>query len=415
MSAMYYPNYLLDYSCKLGKCRRTCCARNEWSIVLSSEEYERARKTVACDARLDELAAWLVAPSGDTGEGGVAARPDGLCSFLSPEGTCTWHTLTGEDVCSDCREFPYLRLRVFDDEYAYPSGACEAVLESLLRGGEDVALRAGDAAGAPDEPGRPYQLAVTDANASRDSIYGAYREFVDLGLAVLQNRRYRLDERVVILVSCLNMVDTMLGMGATARLGATIQAMLEPRRIEPMLDGYARDTRGEDPVPRACGEMYLSCLSSEAYGEVARRVLDGMGLAAVKPNRYARPVLRTVDAARLDERKRLHADFLRQKEDFLAKVMASVYLHGMVPIANPSVWSCTKYFALCYALIKCGIMGYFDHTPTDEELVDLLVVLLRAFTHNEGLYRNALAWMDGVHLDDVRDVVKLSLNTSSPR
>ena len=32
-----YPDVLLDFACKCGACRRTCCTRRDWDISMSQD------------------------------------------------------------------------------------------------------------------------------------------------------------------------------------------------------------------------------------------------------------------------------------------------------------------------------------------------------------------------------------------
>ena len=87
--------------------------------------------------------------------------------------------------------------------------------------------------------------------------------------------------------------------------------------------------------------------------------------------------------------------------------MVSIYLHNGIPLASPDPWSSSRYFAMCYALIKFGIVGYFGGLPTDKELIDFLVVALRAFAHNSAFYQNTVRWMDSLEFTNVSDFTKM--------
>ncbi len=405
---MRYPDYLDDYSCKCGACRRTCCTGRDWDISMDRSEYEAVWAELNAGEGFAMLAPRFAgAVEGGDGRVSLPMTEGGRCALLESDGRCAWRKNTGHDACAICREFPVMYVRLFDDVYACPSGACEAVLEALLRKPGRIELRSRPLANG--EGPYSYQLDVAEGDVPADSVYGAYSALIDLALDVLQDGRYDLDRRMAVLVSCLNVVDKMVQIGQDARLGAAVASMRDDRRVAALVEGFGRDGRTGNPAMRICPELYRCCLDSTAYAPIARRVLDNLGFAVVSHNGQARAkvVLRQPDL--LEERRGRCRSYLDEKADFLAKVMAGVFLHSGVPLAGPDPWSNARYFAVCYCLIKFGIAGYFDDVPTDEGLVDFLVLALRAFTHNGTFYRSALRWLDGLKFTDVNDVAKTVL------
>ena len=404
---LYYPTYLLDYTCKCGACRHTCCTGHDWNISMSRNEYANVTTAAHASMQLEPLVA-LFTPDANRAEDlvPVPLQSSGLCALLEPDGTCAWRNRSGSDICSICREFPTMYLRLFDAVYAYPSGGCEAVLEALMRANGPIELRSRPYTS--DEP-HAFLLDIAEDQAPRDSVYGVYPILANLGLTVLQDERYSLDERMALLMAYLDMADKMIGVGQASRLEVALNGARDERRTATLLDGFTHDARPGNPAIRTCSDLYHCCLDSPAYAPWARRILENLGFEIIVRNPRTRGTLRLRHPEILERRREEYRPYLAQKEPFLAKVMASVYLHNGIPLANPDPWSNSRYFAVCYTLIKFGIVGHFETFPSDEELVDFLVVALRAFTHNSAFYQNTVRWMDGLEFTKVGDFAKMVL------
>lgn len=397
---LYAPDYLNDYTCKCGACRHTCCTQADWDICLSSREYRDALALLPADAPADPLGAviaGLLPDDGDTVR--LPTAPDGRCALLSPDGTCSWRNVHQRDLCSVCRDFPVTRITVENRTYACASGACEAVLEVLARKTEPIKLAASERDGEK-----------TGAPAGGDpAIQRAYPTLQELGLRLLQDGRYPLDQRMGVLVAYLNVAIQMVRVGQGDRLPQALDDLMDSARVHATIEGFARDQRPGNPAVRLCSELYLTCLSSTAYEPAARRVLENMGFSVVGHRSGVRGRLVLSNPNLLEQRRTHLRPYMERKEAYLGRVLANLYLHNGVVLAPPDPWSSVRYFALCYALIKFGILGFFDEEPDDQELIDLLVVLLRAFAHNGGLYRNTLRWINDLQFDDVNDVIKTVL------
>jgi hypothetical protein len=411
---LYYLDFLADFSCKCGACRRTCCARHDWDIAMTSAEYDGALARAAAfratgdagDARPSALAAIEGLKPGADGLVRLPANEQGTCSLLDGDGLCSWRRQMGRDLCPICRDYPVMRTRIFESEFACPSGGCEAVLETLLNRQGRLELRTQPLTREELAEPRAFELDVSRDDAGPDSLFGAYPQVLEMAVDVLQDERRSLDQRMAILVTQLDVVSKMVDIGQQGRIAACLRSMADEGRADAMVRGFELDRREGNPAVRVCSELYGCCLASETYAPMAQRVLDNLGFSRASRNPRAKVRLRLSAPGRLAERREACRPTLERRSGFLSRVMLDTFMHSGVPLAGPNPWASARYFAVCYALIKFGIAGYFDGDPSDDELVDFLVLALRAFEHNGAFYRDTVRWMDGLGFTDARDFVR---------
>lgn len=411
---VYYPGYLPGYACKCGACRRTCCSGRDWSIAMT--EAERDAALAACGAapggpgrEEPGLAEALRAAEARDGLVALPCGEDGRCRLLGPDGMCEWRRRLGSDLCAVCRDYPVSYIRLGRDVFAWPSGGCEAVLEALASAGR-VTLESCPAEDWARGGGHAFQLDASEADVAGSALYACYPAVVGLALGVLQDEARVLDERVAVLVQCLDAVCRVAGAGAGVEtgLGRLVAGLGEPGRVEAMARAARQDARPGNPAARVCSELYRSCLDSEAYAPMARRALEGLGFGLTTPrNPKARPKVVLRDPALLEAGRARWASVAGRHGGLLGRVAANVFMHSGAPLAAPDPWSSARYFAICYALVKFGVAGTFEDVPGEEELIDFLVEALRAFEHNAGFYRSAVRWADGVGLTGAADVAKM--------
>lgn len=378
-----YPDYLESSPCKQGTCRRTCC-RHDWNVVMSEQEY-RANTDASLDPDLLALAHASMKPNpASTGEGDrfyIEMVGDVACPLLNSDGLCSWIQLSGRRPCSTCHSFPCTAMRYREHEYLMPSGACEAVLESFLGREAPVRMVSRDC-GEPVE--RNYYVHITNELVKERPLLGYYPDLVRFGLAVLQDRTRSLDERVSHLLAGLLCVHQLEEQGALELLGSFLERYpLAPSSFQDIPDAPWL-------AVYACGEMLSHFCCRSAHAPTALRVTEGLGIR-MDTRADATGAVRCVPSLESTEvypaKKAALASFFRRNETFFEHVTVSLYLKMLLPLREPNVWTHALYFAACYATLKSSVVGYFGPLePTDEQLVDLLVEVIRMETHSELMY-----------------------------
>lgn len=409
-----YPDIWSQFACKGGTCRRTCC-RHDWNVVMSRAEYERATDP-GLPADLRALAEAHIRPNpratGDADLAYVEMVGDVDCPLLDDAGRCRWRARAGAHLCSTCDSFPCTTMLYRGQEYLMPSCGCEAVVEALLHREDPirmVAVDPGAEVGEKTAGERSYYVHIADELVAQRPLLGWYPQLVEFGLAVLQDRSLRLDDRVARLLEGLARIDRLETTGRLDLLPGFLKGLAAPASSSG--SGSGPVGAGSNPtVPWlpvfVCGEVFSHYCHSSAHVPCARRILEGLGvgLREVRGEDGAPHVLPTPGTSeRVYPAKRAAFDgFFARREVFFEHVAVSLYLKMLMPVREPGVWAHATYFAAMYAAVKGGLVGYCaPEEPADEQLVNVLVEIVRMGTHSELMYPTVCTRMRAARVDSL--------------
>lgn len=441
MTTLVYPDVLDTYACKCAACRRTCC-RNDWDIVVSRQEYERGASGELGPACVTLTERGVIANAHSTGDDDFAVcrmRPDGQCALLSPERLCSWQLTSGSCAGRACDEFPLSTLWYNagagpDAHYRqFATVGCEAIVEALLAHEGPVHLVKQEIDDGPgngvgptgfDVRGRALRPNVTiDAAAlATRPLLSLYPELAARGTEILQDRRWRLDERLVVLAHLMYVIDRTERAGSLDNMRDLLKAAGRT--------GYAREAlahyRGMGSGANARLTLIARLLTAPSALEAPRRdfalsVLRGLGFSCTEPaldesgvandpqaSERLRAHLRLADSTRLSKRWDTLAGYLATKEDLLENVVVCEFLRRLVPIVAPGVWASTALFVAWYAALIMSLLGSFEEPPTDDALVDCVVRTQRTFVHVNGAHVETCAWMEQIGLASLPGVSALA-------
>lgn len=176
------PDYFVDFVCKAGLCRHTCC--QGWKVSLSYTEYMRLIG-VGCSKKLRRILDCAFEPVPKPNPDKfvyIKQNEEKKCPVLRGDGLCELHKECTQTVLpAVCKSYP----RAVHFKYAYEfalSGSCEAVIERLLRNApvtfKTVML---------DE--KPPECARADKSEQ-------FLIFRDFCFSIVQNRKYPLFARL---------------------------------------------------------------------------------------------------------------------------------------------------------------------------------------------------------------------------
>lgn len=402
-----YPDFLQEFACKCGDCRRTCC--RDWEVRLSKLEYQAARSDKSgpeCRVRAKKYLRRNPHRQGDEDYALCAMRPDGFCSFLMEDRLCAWKKLSGEGLCVACNSFPNTYISFLGNEYVFPSGSCEAIVELLLHKTDAVRLVSENLS----QRGKYYSATIEQKNFERRPLLELYPELIKWGLVILQDRRFCLDDRMVLLANAMSRVDWMERNNRVGELPVAMDRFLEETNLQHVVHQYDQYAIGPQAILTMNGNAFLPFIHHAAYQEYAQRVLGGLGIETVETEEdgHVQCRLKMVDSQKYLQRKEILAAFMRQKEIFLEHVVVCEYLRSMMPVTEPSVWDNFKFFNVCYALLKGILLGSFDAPPRDTETVDAIMVIHRMFIHNYEAYHHVLEHLEAMQHGDLMSMVALA-------
>ena len=407
MAVRLCPDFLRDFACKRGDCRRTCCG-GDWTIGLTREEYDADRsEELGEECRALAVRGLRRNPEG-TGDGDYAhcvVREDGFCVLLTEDKLCGWRKLRGECPGAACDDFPRAFCRFLDDEYVLPTMACEAVVESLLAKTDPVRLV--DEYDPPSRRG--FRVEIDRQGVGRRTLLRLYPELIRWGLALLQDRRYSLDDRFVLLANAMSLIDWLERSGRVDDLPLAMDQFLRAENLQQVVNRYGECPIGPKAFLAVSVNAFVRFMTLPRFREKARKALEGLGIEVVETEEgRVQFGQKPVDSEVFLERKEKLAGFMRARETFLEHVVVCEYLRSMLPVTEPGVWGGFQLFSVYYALQKGMLYGCFDAPPGDAEMVDAIVLTHRMFIHDYEANERTLERLDEIQLTDLPSMVALA-------
>ena len=355
------PDYVPDFACKLGACRSACC--EGWPISFTMDDYFRLLG-VPCSPelrrRLDGSMQLALHPTPQE-YAQITPRYDGQCPMRMEDGRCLLHAELGEGALSAvCRLYPR---GVREENGAYEcscANSCEAVPELLLsREAPLTFIRRELPIEPPPAPPREFFFETADRPL-------AIRLFL---IARMQDRRYPLPRRLLVLGEALRALDDAL----TAHDGARIARLLAgdaplpaPEAPEP---GDAQLAFGLRIAARMLTLMDERSASIRDYGEQA--------LAYFSPDEGA--LARYADAAAR------FAALIPGWATWFEHLLVNHMFFVQFPYQDRPVSLRDEFIALCavYVLLRFLCVGWTAEHPAQSAAVDVAAAAFRLIDHTE--------------------------------
>ncbi len=356
MNDYLYPDYFPAFRCKMGACRRPCC--EGWPISVSMKDYFTLLG-VDCSPelrrKLDTCLHLLPHPTQEA-YAQISPRYDGQCPLHMADGRCALHAELGDGVLAAvCRLYPR-GVRNGEDREVSCANSCEAVLEMLLHREAPLTFRQSPMAfGLPDAPPRVHFFHTA----------GREQEIRLWFISVVQNRRYPLRQRMLLLGEAVRVMDEALA----ARDDARVIRLLSGEETVPVppipaID-HAHLLTGLATIERFLTITDEHSNSIREYGEQALRRFHGS----------SDPFVQYQASGMLFERR------APEWETWFEHMLVNHMFFVQFPFQDRPVPLGDEYLALCavYMLLRCLLIGNADRDETG--LVDVAAAAFRLIDH----------------------------------
>jgi len=388
-----FPNYYLNFSCKMGACRSACC--EGWPISISMKNYFYLLG-LECNAdlrhRLDCGVRVVDHPTADE-YARFEPRYDGNCPLRMHDGRCALHAELGEGVLPDvCRLYPR-GIRAEDGQYECScANSCEAVLEIFLEQDEPITFI------------RQDMTVDMPPLAKRRSFFktlGVEQKIRLYLISIIQDRTMTIPQRIMYLGEVLDEMDQVID-----------------RDDKDMLDRIFNEHRTAcptDPDTEVISEEHLKFGLEIVEKMVA--ILDersqsirGCGEAALSYFGDGEGTL-----ARYHTARSLFEELIPEWEIFYEHMLVNHMFFSIFPFQDRPENMHSEYVALCavYAIMRfLGLGSMAEHKAKNREkdsLVDGMAAAFRLIDHTEfdRLASHLLQRLNCTTREQLRDLISL--------
>lgn len=368
------PDIYDSFQCKGAACRRTCCAG--WKITVSKSEYQDLKEKLK---HIETKILHRLPEKERTPHlyGGFVLDKQLGCSLQSEEGLCGLQLSLGmEALPKVCAYFPRKGIRCGNQMQLSLTPACERVLELLME--KDASL------GFVREEGSLPRMTVTrfpEKNA--EVMWSHYVQLQEFCILLLQAEDVSLDSRMALLGMGLHQIDTYYKTKEEYRVSGYINQFLAALSESDDADKLLSSEQSKPDI--LLGTLFSYSSSASEYAKVMSTIQKELQITS-HIEVMAEKASFTYSPKAYIQRKKAFLEFTNQHPFFLENLMVMLFVMkhwGSSPYAEHSIWEQYMYACWVYSNLKLAMTACMETVSSDEELLDVCVVLLRSWVHND--------------------------------
>lgn len=374
-----------DFQCKGATCRRTCCAG--WRITVGKREYQNLKEKLKnVGSRILQRLSEESRTSRMYGE--FILEEGKGCPLQSKEGLCNLQLSFGAEALPNvCAVFPRKGIRCKGQMQLSLTPACERVLEMLLeKDGPLEFIR--------EKETLPKMLAIQFSGENGSIEWNHYIQLEEFCVLLLQAEDVFLDTRMALLGVGIHQIDTYY-------------RNKENHKISPYIDRYLamlskeEDWEGRFPYEKLAPAIrignFIAALpfcsaSSAGYSDLAQRVMQELKVTVKTKEGRDEPAF-AYSKAEYEKHIENFSRFTNQHPYFLENIMVLLFVSmnwASLPTDSQSIWEQYMYACWVYSNLKFVLAACMAEDTTDEDVLDICVILFRCWVHNERIMKKVI-------------------------
>lgn len=396
------PDFYRDFHCAAAGCRNNCCI-HPWNIDIDKKNYKKLRAL--------KSPKWLAEHFGDYIMRKPASKSDadyaimkytvGGCPLQTEQGLCRLQMdLGAEYLCHTCQTYPRVCA------YFVNTGAkavqqecgltisCEEVVRMLLLKPEPIEFVTEEEQytldGIESERRQGSAFIIEDGSRPMLAHYNLIRA---VGIAILQNRDYSIEHRLMLLLLFLDKLSQAEADERTAEVPAIIDTFVR-----------AIDERLYDPLLAASGgAMASTAMSTMAFHTVFGANKEHNISARCYANITAKPNQTSFDSYRA---------FTADKEYFLEHFLVMEFFGKSLPFRRGrSIFDCAQYMTSIFTIFRYMLDAYLGeaHTLPTNEFIDFVAYFGKELLHSESRFDNNIALLQNNGMNTLPHLMSIVL------
>lgn len=367
------PDIYDAFQCKGAACRRTCCTG--WRITVSKSEYQDLKaKLKHIDARSLQRLPETERTSKMYGE--FVLEDETGCSLQSEEGLCQLQLSYGAEALPDvCAFFPRKGLRAGDEMELSLTPACERVLELLMeKEGSLEFVR-------QNEPLPPLPAAQISGRTAKAD-WKRHIQLEEFCILLLQAEDISLDQRMALLGLGIHEIDAYYKNGEGHKISSYIDqylaALSETEDVSTLLPLKAFHPSF------LLGNFFSFTAFSSRFAEVLDKVNKELQIT-VRAGSEPGTLAFSYPTEEYVRRRKQFDEFETRHPFFLENTMVMLFVlehWASRPSDLHSIWEQYMYACWVYSNLKLALTACIETAASDEDLLDICVILLRGWIHS---------------------------------
>jgi len=382
------PEYLLKFSCIGGMCEDSCCIG--WTVTIDKKTFKAYKNNNSL--KLKKLFNQFIVRNRnnktDHNYGRIKMDQNNNCPFLSESKLCRIHAEEGEALLSDtCYFYPRSTNRINTTLEVCASVSCPEITRLALLEPEPMGFLEIN-----QDLSRPFKLSYLIENTNNfDEENEPLHYFLILRIfviTILQDRRYSLDERFLLLGIVINKVTRL-------------QESNQLRKLPMLLEEYQAQFDGVEDIKKLIN-VTDNNIRAPFSKNFIRQVSDPNILINFPNQRYYECILEITNGLKLEDNNLIYTQelymnaysnyyepFIQEKEYILENYIVNEVFKELYPFAKLKTINESYIMLLTlYNLIKFHLIGISAYHKSLDD--DIVIKMIQSFTrvilhHNDYL------------------------------
>lgn len=300
--------------------------------------------------------------------------------FLSDEGWCNIQLKLGEDyLCDTCTVYPRRINNVNGVIERSLTVSCPEAARLILLNKNGISFEQGQ----EDLPSRDLTSATIQSNSEEITSWrDLFNEYRYISILILQERKYTLEERLLILGLLYNELEECVVSNNINDIPDILGKYLECIDTDLFNGAFDNIPKRLDIQLRLCRELVLLRLSqgisSSRYLECSRDMMTGL---KIEENLTDSALGDIYDNA-ISE---YYLPFMKEHEYMLENYLVNYVFKNCMPLDSKSPFQSYAQLIVHYSLIKLHLVGMANHNEglTSEMVIKLIQSISKTFEHNK--------------------------------
>ncbi|MBP3950034.1 flagellin lysine-N-methylase [Bacillus suaedae] len=375
------PEYIKSFSCIGSACEDTCCAG--WTVNIDKETYNKYKKVKQPTMKSRFKDNLVKNRSNPTNTNAAKMKMNqGNCSFLSREGLCDIYNNLGEDYLSNtCAIYPRKNRivnQIFEQSLTV---SCPEATRLILLNKDGIKFEQGF-----------QELKIRSLVSLLPEFKGEIKDWKDyfneyryITISILQDRRYTLEERLLILGLFYNELQECINKNNLKDIPNILGEYLKCVEDETFLGAFTEISKRKDIHLRLCKELVIlglnQTVTSKRYLECLKDMIAGLKIEDISSDE---------DTQKLYENsyEKYYLPFMKENEYIIENLLVNYVFKDCMPINGDSPFDSYSIMIINYALIKIHLVGMASHRNeiTIEMVIKLVQSLSKTFEHDPKYY-----------------------------
>lgn len=413
------PDFYDDFSCVGGDCRNNCCHHN-WRIDIDKKMYKYYKSIKDSDMK-GKVDDYIIRNKQATSPKNYAfikqlTNPR-RCGFETENGLCSIHAKLGYNaLCDTCKVYPRTYHKVENTVEHSLCVSCEVVAEQLLAHKQPIQFVTQNDELFLHSANEHFINLNPNIDYLGTGIKENYFLVKSVGIAILQNRDYSIENRLCHLMFFGKKLDEMVASKEFSKITSfcnLIVDMVNNKELDKLCD-----IKLDNETQLNLSFMLMSFFSKEdgedtseiiehissVYGEFSFEEVEHAEGAKItvgkgEQTKVFNEKLFKMPTSKLDvynKNLKAYYDFMSDKEHFIENILVNEFYGRQMPFSSGfKVYENVVYLAVYYTVLRMTIATYLngEKSISDTTLCDVVALYGKTTLHAMGTMRLVLSYL----------------------